>query len=327
MRWLFSSEAFFSAPPALEEIGPGTDRPFLVADLRGDELAGHESPFGWLKQAPCPVIAIADANAPAIHLAPFDAVLPDESMLERIAPVVERAPLAAMTFVQTLRAIQGISPASALTVESLAYGLLHSGPEFRAWCANNKPAHSSPEPGPAVLLDRDGSVLRITLNRPVQRNAVSIAMRDALVEALELAVLDTSIETVVLGGAGECFSVGGELAEFGRSPDPVTGHWVRSVRAPALAALRAGSKLTAEVHGACIGAGVELAAFARRVVAAEDAFFQLPELAMGVIPGSGGCVSLSRRIGRQRTAFMGLSAKRINAKTALAWGLADQIAN
>jgi enoyl-CoA hydratase/carnithine racemase len=68
-----------------------------------------------------------------------------------------------------------------------------------------------------------------------------------------------------------------------------------------------------------------MAAFAKRVIAAENAFFQLPELEMGVIPGAGGCVSIPRRIGRQRAAFMAISGRRINARTALAWGLVDAI--
>ena len=56
----------------------------------------------------------------------------------------------------------------------------------------------------------------------------------------------------------------------------------------------------------------------RRVAAAPDAFFQLPEVGMGLVPGAGGTVSLPRRIGRQRTAEMALSGKRIDAETALA---------
>jgi enoyl-CoA hydratase len=325
MRWLFSSQALFTAPPALDQIGPGTDRPLLVADLRGDDFAGHASPFAWLKNAPCPVIAIADADAPAIHVSPFDVVLADEKLLERIVAVVEHAPLAAMSFVQTLRAIQGVAPAAALTVESLAYGLLQSGPEFREWRAARPAQVQAPNSEPPAILERDSATLRIILNRPDNRNAISVAMRDALVAAFDLGVNDSGIESVILQGAGKCFSVGGELAEFGLSPNPVNGHWVRSVRSPAMAALRCGSKLTAEVHGASIGAGVELAAFAHHVIATENAFFQLPELTMGLIPGSGGCVSLSRRIGRQRTALMGLSAKRITATTALDWGLIDRI--
>ena len=79
------------------------------------------------------------------------------------------------------------------------------------------------------------------------------------------------------------------------------------------------------LHGACIGAGVELPAFAHMVTAAKAAFFQLPEIKFGLIPGAGGCVSITRRIGRQRTAFLGLSARRILASTALRWGLVDAL--
>ncbi len=79
------------------------------------------------------------------------------------------------------------------------------------------------------------------------------------------------------------------------------------------------------VQGACVGAGLEMAAFAGRLTATSDAWFQLPELAMGLIPGAGGCVSVPRRIGKQRTALMILSGRRINAATALRWGLIDAI--
>jgi enoyl-CoA hydratase/carnithine racemase len=100
---------------------------------------------------------------------------------------------------------------------------------------------------------------------------------------------------------------------------------VRTTRSPArLLALCAG-RLRAEVHGACIGAGIELPAFAARVVAREDAFAELPELSMGLVPGAGGTVSLPRRIGRQKTAWLGLSGERIDAARGLAWGLFDAV--
>jgi len=79
------------------------------------------------------------------------------------------------------------------------------------------------------------------------------------------------------------------------------------------------------VQGACIGAGVELPAFAQHVVARPDAFFQLPELAMGLVPGAGGTVSLPRRVGRQRTAWLTLSGSRLDVMTAKRWGLVDEI--
>ena len=79
------------------------------------------------------------------------------------------------------------------------------------------------------------------------------------------------------------------------------------------------------VHGACIGAGIELPAFAGRISAHPDTLFQLPELAMGLLPGAGGCVSIPRRIGRHRTAYMVFLGERFNAQQALSWGLIDAI--
>jgi enoyl-CoA hydratase len=74
-----------------------------------------------------------------------------------------------------------------------------------------------------------------------------------------------------------------------------------------------------------VGAGLEIAAFAARLTASPNAWFQLPELAMGLIPGAGGCVSVPHRIGRQRATLMMLSGRRISAITALHWGLIDAI--
>ena len=84
--------------------------------------------------------------------------------------------------------------------------------------------------------------------------------------------------------------------------------------------------MTAYVHGGCVGAGVELPAFAGRVVADPAATFWLPELGMGLVPGAGGTVSIPRRIGRQRAALLAVTGRRIDAATALAWGLVDDIA-
>jgi enoyl-CoA hydratase/carnithine racemase len=84
-------------------------------------------------------------------------------------------------------------------------------------------------------------------------------------------------------------------------------------------------RVRARVHGACVGAGIELPAFAAHVSASADASFRLPEVSMGLVPGAGGTASLTRRIGRQRTAWMALSGEAVDAGTALAWGLVDEI--
>jgi enoyl-CoA hydratase/carnithine racemase len=85
-------------------------------------------------------------------------------------------------------------------------------------------------------------------------------------------------------------------------------------------------RTTCKLQGACIGAGIELPAFAGRIEARADAFFELPEVGMGLIPGAGGTVSIPRRIGRLRTARMALGGERLSADIALKWGLIDAIA-
>ena len=150
-------------------------------------------------------------------------------------------------------------------------------------------------------------------------------MRDQLADAFTLAALDRDIETVKLSAVGSAFSMGGDLDEFGTTRDPVTAHLIRSRVLPALALARRPEIVHAYVQGGCVGAGLEIAAFAARVTASANAWFQLPEVAMGVIPGAGGCVSIPRRVGRQRAALLMLSGRRINAATALRWGLIDAI--
>ena len=176
-----------------------------------------------------------------------------------------------------------------------------------------------------MLTDRDGAELRIVLNRPRRHNAVTMQLRDVLTEALTLAVLDDSITTVTLSGNGPSFCSGGDLGEFGSFPDPATAHVTRLTRSPARLAHLLADRLHVQLHGACMGAGIEVPAFAGHVVAAAGTRIALPELAIGLVPGAGGTVSIPRRIGRHRTAALALSGPTIDAMTALGWGLVDEI--
>jgi enoyl-CoA hydratase/carnithine racemase len=176
-----------------------------------------------------------------------------------------------------------------------------------------------------VLVERTDDELRITLNRPERRNAYGRELRDALVAALELAEWDDSIRRVHLDGAGPSFCSGGDLDEFGTTPDPVTAHLVRTRGGAALPLHRLTDRVEVRLHGACVGAGIELPAYASRVVAASDTRMRLPEVAMGLVPGAGGTVSIPRRIGRWRTFYLSLSGEYLDAATALAWGLVDEV--
>jgi hypothetical protein len=248
-----------------------------------------------------------------------------------VVAAVERNPGAAMVLAQTLRAgaargSDGPPPdlEAGLVLESMAYGLLQGGPEFAGWLGERTAPPHRPSSEP-VRLERDGGVLTITLDRPDVHNAYDAATRDALIGALELVALDDTIAEAHLRGAGPSFCSGGDLSEFGLLPDPVTAHRVRMERSAARAAARVADRLTVHLHGACAGAGIELPAFAGRVTVRPDARIRLPELAMGLIPGAGGTVSLPRRIGRQRTAWLALTGAAIDAGTAVAWGLADEL--
>ncbi|MGV9802090.1 enoyl-CoA hydratase/isomerase family protein [Mycobacterium sp. NPDC003449] len=212
--------------------------------------------------------------------------------------------------------------------ESLAYSTLQSGPEFARWLAERGPA-TVPEPPDPVVAERVGEVLRVNFNRPQRHNAFSTDARAALLEALEVARVDPSVEDVVLAGNGPSFCSGGDLAEFGSFDDPASAHLARTRHSPALVldelTSRLGRRCRAEVHGQVLGSGLEMAAFCGWVRCDPGATLGLPELALGLIPGAGGTVSITRRIGRWRTAYLVLSGRTIDAATALAWGLVDEV--
>ncbi|MEU1511397.1 enoyl-CoA hydratase/isomerase family protein [Streptomyces sp. NPDC005811] len=237
---------------------------------------------------------------------------------------VARQPAAAVTLVQVLRAGAALPAPDRLVLESLAYSALQGGAGFRDWLAT-APARTPRPAAEPVRLHRDGGRLTVTLARPRVRNAFDAATRDALCEALEVAVADPTVTRVDLRGEGPAFCAGGDLAEFGTSRDPAAAHLVRVGRSPAALLQRCAAKVTAHLHGACVGAGIELAAFAGRVRAAPDTTVRLPELGMGLIPGAGGTASLPPRIGRRRTTYLALTGTALGAAEAFHWGLVDEI--
>jgi enoyl-CoA hydratase/carnithine racemase len=244
-----------------------------------------------------------------------------------LAARVDRWPQAAAVCDDVLRSVDPAGPALAgVLTESLAYSTLQSGPEFARWLAERGPARM-PDITEPVQTRRDGNTLRIAFNRPQRHNAFSTDARAALLEALAVAQADPSIDEVVLSGNGQSFCSGGDLAEFGTFADPASAHLARTRHSPALVldalTARLGQACRAEVHGQVLGSGLEMAAFCGRVEAAPDSVFGLPELRLGLIPGAGGTVSITRRIGRWRTAYLVLSGVNIDVDTALGWGLAD----
>jgi enoyl-CoA hydratase/carnithine racemase len=307
-------------PPA----SPLSDRALLLIDSRDASAFDDPSTLDWLLAVPAPVLAV---GGPRSRLAEAcDVHVEDEAEAAVLAAAIQAHPLAATVLVQALRLGEKLMAEDTLVVESLAYASLQTGSEFRRWQAGFKPPPSPlAEEGPAVCITRDGATLELVLNRPGNRNAMTVEMRDALIEALSLALIDDSIDAVRISASGRCFSTGGDLREFGSAPDPATAHAVRSLALPGRLLQRLAARATVFLHGACIGSGIEFPAFAGRVVARPDAWFQLPELRYGLIPGAGGTLGIRRRIGRQRTAWLALSGRRIDSRQALDWGLVDAI--
>ena len=240
-----------------------------------------------------------------------------------IEATFEAAPIASAALALHLRATDRRPPLDGLVADSTLISALQAGPEHAGWRAGHQ-RRDRPDPGPPVTVEREGDRLTITLNRPHVRNAVSAALRDRLLDALAVAEAATEVE-VHVHGAGPDFSAGGDLDEFGTTPDPATAHLIRTRRSVAASLHRLAPRTTVHLHGAAFGAGIELAAFAGTVLAAPDSRVGLPELGLGLIPGAGGTVSLPLRIGRQRTAWLALTRRTIDVTTALRWGLVDEI--
>lgn len=327
-----------AAGGAVEVLGALADDPVLVVDLDGPgDPGGLQVPLllpavvVGVSQDPRPVgrggpdvMLCGRAGPPAPWVAAADL---DEELAALQGAVGDR-PIASVTFAHVLRSAPESIPAG-LALESLAYSTLQEGPEFRAWLAGRRPGRAAPAASAAspdpVEAQREGGRLALTFNRPEVHNAYNAATRDALCAALAVAAGDDSVEEIHLYGAGPSFCSGGDLSEFGSRQDPATAHLIRTGRSAARLLAEMSARVTAHLHGACIGAGIELPAFVGRVEADPDTRIHLPEIALGLIPGAGGTVSLPRRIGRQRTAWLGLTGRRIDAGTALAWGLVDAV--
>ncbi|MCU1624307.1 MAG: hypothetical protein JWL79_3152 [Frankiales bacterium] len=247
-----------------------------------------------------------------------------ERALSTLTRRVAETPRAASVLVSLLRLTSVLPVRQALETESLAYSLLLGGPEFGRWRLSRPRRDVPAEAGPVVRVERAGRQLRLVLDRPARHNAFNREMRDALVEALRLAVADPDLQ-VGISGTGPSFCSGGDLDEFGTAQDLVRAHLIRTERSAGLLLHLLRDRTDVLLHGACIGAGLELPAFAGRVRSRRDASLQLPELAMGLVPGAGGTVSVLRRIGRWRTAHLVLTGEPIDAATALAWGLVDTV--
>lgn len=260
-----------------------------------------------------------------------DVIVDDDRQLDEILTTIERSPQAAVAAALLLRGVEHRSVEESLIAESTTYSLLQSGAEFAQWKSDRIVKDHRPTTSSVVIAERVDRSMTITLNQPDRRNAYSSAMRQSLAEALQVVLADDGIEKLILRGAGNNFSSGGDLDEFGSFSNPLNAHLSRLTSNVAMMLetirQRLGKNLRCEMHGENFGAGIELPAFAGHAVATSTTKFCLPEVALGLVPGAGGTASLPRRIGRQRTAWLALTGRAIDAEMALKWGLIDEISD
>jgi len=170
-------------------------------------------------------------------------------------------------------------------------------------------------------VERDGERATVTLDVPGKLNRVSMAAREQLASVFDELGEDEAVRVVVLTGAGGNFTAGGNIAGFLEVEPEVVSRLAWNVAAPE----RCPKPVIARIEGHCLGVGLELALACDFRVAAEDAQLGLPEVGLGMIPGSGGTQRLARLVGLGRAKDVVMRRKRIAADEALAWGLLSEV--
>jgi enoyl-CoA hydratase len=175
-----------------------------------------------------------------------------------------------------------------------------------------------------VLVERDGAVGVVLMNRPKQLNALSGELMGALVAALKELDLDPEIRCIVLGGNERAFAAGADIAELAAGT-PISlyesrrgiDQWdvIRGLRTP----------LVAAVSGYCLGGGCELAMACDLIVASETATFGQPEINLGVLPGAGGTQRLTHAVGKSLAMDVILTGRFLRADEALRAGLVARV--
>jgi enoyl-CoA hydratase/carnithine racemase len=179
------------------------------------------------------------------------------------------------------------------------------------------------EHAPEIETDRSGSVLRVQLNRPAKRNAMTFNMYATIAELLNQAVEDEGIRVVILYGAGESFTAGNDLEDFLRNPPTDVAN---SPQGRFIAALINFDKpLIAAVHGAAVGSGTTVLLHCDFVYAAENTTFRMPFIDLALVPELGTSYSFPAQIGYIAAAELVMLGMPFDARRAAELGLVTRV--
>jgi enoyl-CoA hydratase/carnithine racemase len=175
-----------------------------------------------------------------------------------------------------------------------------------------------------IDVQHDAGVAKVFLDRPAKANALDSDLLGHLAAALEGLASDADLRAVVLGGHGKSFCGGADIGEL-RSLDAATAReFIGRVHRVCTAVRRLPVPVVARLHGAVIGAGLELAASCDLRIAAEGARFAMPEVRLG-IPSVVEAALLPRLVGSGRAAWLVLTGEAIDAQRAREWGLVEEV--
>jgi enoyl-CoA hydratase len=176
---------------------------------------------------------------------------------------------------------------------------------------------------PLIILEREGHIATIRLNRPEVMNAINIQLMIELVDMLESLDRDETIRAIVLTGNEKAFAAGADIKEMAGAGSiemllrDQFARWdrIRKIKKPIIAA----------VSGFALGGGCEIAMTCDIIIASETARFGQPEISIGIIPGAGGTQRLTRAVGKYKAMEMVLTGSSIAADEAMRWGLVNKV--
>lgn len=174
-----------------------------------------------------------------------------------------------------------------------------------------------------ILLEQEGGVATILLNRPDSLNAVSKRMRAELADALAALATDSTVSVIVIGGQGRAFCSGADLAE----PDPPRAdRLLLDDYLPIIGSIMSmGKPVISAVSGATAGVGMSLALACDLTIMADDAYFWAPFTKLGLVPDGGLSWFLTRQLGYRAAFAIAIEAPRIPAARAVELGLAQRV--
>jgi enoyl-CoA hydratase/carnithine racemase len=173
-----------------------------------------------------------------------------------------------------------------------------------------------------ILTNLEGSVLRLQINRPEKKNALTLDMYAQMTSALEAADRDPKVRVVLIHGGGDSFTSGNDLQDFVQAPpvgdDSPVGRFIAAIS-------RTHKPLVAAVAGAAVGIGTTMLLHCDLVYAAETTRFQLPFVNLALLPEAGSSLLLPMQIGHLRAAELLMLGEPFSAAKALQYGLVTEV--